>query len=104
MLLKSRPMKLEGAELLTQRRMAKNRPGDEGYGSHTGTCPQTKNTALLNKESSVDDCGSRYHRRPRGCPWSLLPPEAMLLPVACAAIEGLKVSVVCAVAKDYGPC
>jgi hypothetical protein len=87
MLLKSGHVKLEGAEPLTQR-MAKSRPGDEGYGSNAGTWPQTKHMALLNEESSVEDCGPCYHRRPHGCPWSLLPPEAMLMPVACAAIEG----------------
>ena len=80
-------MKLETAEPLTEG-MAKNRPGDEGYGSHTGAWPQTKNMALLNKESSADDCGPHYHRRPRGCPWSLLPPEAMLMPMAYATIKG----------------
>lgn len=81
-------MKLEGAEPLMQRRMVKNRAGDEGYGSNTGMWPQTKNMTLLNKESSADDCGPCYHQRPHGCPWSLLPPEAILMPVACAAIEG----------------
>lgn len=82
--------------------MAKDRRGD---GSNTGTWPQTKNMAVVDMDSSGDDCGPFYHQRPRGCPWSLLPTEAMLMLacVACVPSRDMMVSVVCAVVKNHGP-
>lgn len=54
---------------------------------------------------SVDVHGPCYHYRLWGCPWSVLPPEAMPLSMSCAATWGhvdvCSPSAVCAATRGY---
>lgn len=67
-------MKLEG-KMVEQSHMYRgewqsHRPSDKEYGSDMGSC------------------GLRHHRSPWGCPWSVLPSEAMGMSVTHAATAG----------------
>jgi hypothetical protein len=46
----------------------------------------------------LDVCSPCYHQKSSGCPWSVQPPGAMLVSMACAHI--MMVFVVRAVAKE----